>query len=480
MTTTESTGRRPSLSFGLLLIAVVGVAAFAVVMLLVNIFEKKQEAKNPFFRVVEITNKTDDPAVWGKNFPLQYDDYLQTVDMEMTRHGGSEAVPHEPNAKDPRSFVARSVLEQVPQLKRLWAGYAFSKDYREKRGHAYMLTDQLYTERQQVGQPGTCIHCHASMVVAYDELGQGDPVKGFEALNHMKYDEAKTHVNHSVACIDCHDPQSMAIRVTRPAFIEGIAALKKSQGVEDFQVNRDATHQEMRSYVCGQCHVEYYFRGSDKRLTYPWAKGLNVDDIYAYYEEEGFTDWKHGETGAPMLKAQHPEFEMWNQGIHSRAGVACADCHMPYKRVGAVKISDHHVRSPLLNINNACQTCHKATDEELKGRAEMIQGRTLHGVDVGLKAIVELIDDIKAAKEKGATDEQLKDAFAHQRKASFYIDFVQSENSSGFHAGQESLRILTDALDAVRKGQLAVRDIKPAEEKQTPPAPDADTAKETN
>ena len=91
----------------------------------------------------------------------------------------------------------------------------------------------------------------------------------------------------------------------------------------------------------------------------------------------GFKDWVHAETGAPALKAQHPEFEMWNQGIHARSGVACADCHMPYMRVGALKISDHHVRSPLLNINRACQTCHKWPEDELMARAETAQQRTV-------------------------------------------------------------------------------------------------------
>src|SRR5690606_2630006 len=162
---------------------------------------------------------------------------------------------------------------------------------------------------------------------------------------------------------------------------------------------RMATRQEMRTFVCGQCHVEYYFKGPEKRLTYPWAKGLKVEQIQAYYDEVGFKDWTHKESGAEVLKAQHPEFEMWNQGIHARSGVACADCHMPYERVGAQKISDHHVRSPLLNINKACQTCHRWTEEELKSRAEAIQGRTYAMRDQAMNALVQLIDELKAARE---------------------------------------------------------------------------------
>jgi nitrite reductase (cytochrome c-552) len=224
----------------------------------------------------------------------------------------------------------------------------------------------------------------------------------------------------------------------------------------------------MRSYVCGQCHVEYYFKGDEKRLTYPWAKGLTVDDALAYYDEVGFRDWIHADTGAPVLKAQHPEFEMFNQGVHARSGVACADCHMPYKREGGLKISDHHVRSPLLNINRACQNCHHFAEEELKHRAETIQARFGYSRDVAMNALMELIAEIKAAREAGRSDTELATARDFQRKAQFFIDYVEAENSMGFHASGEALRILTDATDFVRKGQLALRGVKPGERPRMP------------
>jgi nitrite reductase (cytochrome c-552) len=446
------------------LACVSALACFFAAYMLTDIFAHKQEARIPFVRVVEITDDTADPAVWGKNFPQQYDDYLKTADMVQTTYGGSEAVPHAPTAEDPRDVVSHSKLQTIPQLVRMWAGYAFSKDFREERGHAYMLTDQLYTERQKVGQPGTCINCHASTYPAMKELGDGDIMAGFDKLNSMPYMEAKDHVNHPIACIDCHEAETMALRVTRPAFIEGIAAAKAAEGIPNYDVNKMASRQEMRTYVCAQCHVEYHFKGEQKRLTYPWKHGLTVDAAYQYYEEEGFKDWVHAETGAPMLKAQHPEFEMWSQGIHARSGVACADCHMPYKRVGAMKVSDHHVRSPLLNVNNACGTCHKLGDDELIERAENIQRRHQNLTKMALDALVDLIDDVKAAKEAGATDEQLEAARQFQRKASFYVDYVEAENSSGFHADQEGARILGESINNSRLGQNAIRDIelKPA------------------
>jgi len=438
--------------------AVSSLVAVGALVLLMNIFERKQEAKNPFFRVVELTDETTDPAVWGKNFPMQYDDYRRTVDMVRTRHGGSDALPRTPTQADPRSIVSQSKIEEDTRLKRMWAGYAFAADFREERGHAYMLEDQAYTERQRVAkQPGACLNCHASMYTAYRKVGDGDPFAGFAKLCAMPYAEAAKHVEHPISCIDCHDPATMALRVSRPAFIEGMRNLKASQGVKDYDVNRDATRQEMRSFVCGQCHVEYYFKGSEKRLTYPWHNGLKVEQIAAYYDNAGFKDWTHADTGAPALKAQHPEFEMWNQGIHARSGVACADCHMPYKREGAHKISTHHVRSPLLDINRSCQTCHKWSEQELRARVETIQDRTYKLRNVAMDALMELIDDLKAAKAAGAGDEQLKAAREAQRHAQFYLDFVEAENSTGFHAPDESARILGESIDFSRRGQNSLR-----------------------
>lgn len=446
------------------LVIFTALATFSVSALLVNIFERKQEARQPFVRVVELTNDIDDPAIWGKNFPQQYDDYRRTVDMVRTRYGGSESMSHSPTQADPRSVISQSKLQEDPRLKLMWAGYAFSIDFREERGHAYMLIDQRLTQRvTEFKQPGTCLNCHASVTTTYRKLGSGDPFAGFEKLNAMTYAEATKLVAHPVACIDCHDPGTMKLHITRPAFMEGIKAYKASQGVANYDVNTMASAQEMRAFVCGQCHVEYHFKGPEKRLTYPWSKGLKVENILAYYDEIGFRDWVHQETGAPTLKAQHPEFEMWNQGVHARSGVTCADCHMPYKRAGGVKVSDHHVQSPLLNINRACQGCHHFSEAEMKDRVETIQSRFFGARNIAMDALMDLISDLKRAREAGATDSELARARDFQRKAQFYLDLVEAENSSGFHAPQEALRILVESADFSRRGQLALRGVKPFE-----------------
>ena len=285
--------------------------------------------------MVELTDTTVDPAVWGRNFPQQYDDYRKTVDMVHTRYGGSEATPRTPTAIDPRAVVAQSRLQADPRLMEMWAGYAFAKDFREERGHAYMLDDQVFTERQQVGEAARRLPplprvdvrpLHARRRTATSSRASRSSTRC--PTSRRRSWPATTRWRASTATTRAR----WQLRVTRPGFLEGIRALKASQGVADYDVNRDASRQEMRTYVCGQCHVEYYFKGKEKRLTYPWERGLKVDSILAYYEANGHKDWTHARSGAPVLKAQHPEFEMYNQGIHARSGVACADCHMPYER----------------------------------------------------------------------------------------------------------------------------------------------------
>ncbi|MBL8998260.1 MAG: ammonia-forming cytochrome c nitrite reductase subunit c552 [Gemmatimonadetes bacterium] len=456
----QHSSRRGVTRMTLLLIGVASaLGALALGALLRDITRKQDDARDPYYRVVALTDTTTDAAEWGKNFPLHYDRYLRTADMSRTRFGGSEAMPRQVTALDSRAVVAQSRLAEDPRLVTMWDGYAFAKDFREDRGHAYMLTDQVNTERQLVAQqPGTCINCHASTYAAMIRLGNGDVKAGFAALNARPYREALAEVGtHPVSCVDCHDPGSMALRITRPAFMEGIAAYKASQGVRDYDVNTQATRGEMRTFVCAQCHVEYYFQGPEKRLTYPWANGITGDAILAYYQQNRHQDWQHARTGASVLKAQHPEFEMYSQGIHARSGVTCADCHMPFERVGAQKISDHHVQSPVLMIDRACQTCHRLSEGELRQRVETIQGKTYAMRNIAMDALMALIADLEKARAGSPAGAALAAAQDYQRQAQFLVDFVEAENSLGFHAPQEAARLLQQSVDYSRKGQLALR-----------------------
>lgn len=443
----------------------------AVIALLTNIFERKAEQRTPYVRLVEVSENDTDPAKWAKNWPSQYDGYKRTLLPTSTRfggHAGSEALPEEKIARD-------------PWLKRMFLGYAFSIDYRDRRGHAHMLADQEATKRLSKPQSGSCLHCHASIMPLYRELGGGDAMKGFEESYRFTYKELNQKLHdsghaHPVSCVDCHDPDSMALRVTRPGFLKGIQALAQSDAPvpafssieiwrsgkrnRAYDANADATRNEMRSFVCGQCHVEYYC-GAKMPLTFPWGKGLKADEMEAYWDAakfpdgEPFYDYAHAETGARVLKAQHPEFELWSQGIHARSGVSCSDCHMPYAREGATKVSDHWVRSPLLNVQRACQTCHRVGEQELKSRVDVIQQRNHDLLQRGGAAIVELIDAVTRARASGTSEAELDAARALQRKAQWRLDFIAAENSMGFHSPQEAARILGEAVDYARQGQLA-------------------------
>lgn len=472
------------------LMIVTAAVTLGVTALLVNIFTRKHEARTPFVRLVEVDEATTDAEPWGVNWPHQYDGYRRTADTARF-YGGSSAMPAQK-------------LEEHPWLRRLYAGYAFAIDYREARGHAYMLSDQLATRRvTDRPQPGACLHCHASVVTTYRRVGlealqqTGDAaalggdfnwpavLKGFELLSTVPYQQAyaelaKTHDGtgdpnaHPVGCVDCHDPETMRARVTRPGFIRGIAALaagdapvphlpsierwRKGDRRTPYNPNSDASRQEMRSFVCGQCHVEYYC-GPKETLFFPWANGLRVEEIEELYaahdfpDGERFYDYKHGETGAPVYKAQHPEFELWSQGVHARSGVGCADCHMPYERHGAMKVSSHWVRSPIHSLNTSCQTCHNVSEAELLEKIQTIQNRTRALIERAALAMTDMLDAIRAAQAAGATPQQLAVLFDLQRKAQWRLDYISSENSLGFHADQEAARILAESIDYSRQAQ---------------------------
>jgi nitrite reductase (cytochrome c-552) len=531
----SETGQKKSVVSYVLVALVVAGATAAATALLVNIYERKQESKSTFVKLVEVTDADVDPAKWGKNFPRQYDGYRRTAETTHTKYGGA---PGGAESAPPPQKAARD-----PWLTRVFAGYLFAIDYRDRRGHAYALHDQEQTKRNVPGenkQSGNCLHCHASIVPLYQKLGaEAAPQassydqlnKGLEAVGAMNYWDAHKQLEavsggkaHPVSCVDCHEPKTNELRVTRPGFIAGIQKLaagpaevphlpsierwRTSGRAKPYDPTVDGTRQEMRSFVCGQCHVEY-FCGKGTTLFFPWAQGLKVENMEKLYNEleikgSRFKDWTHAETGMEVLKAQHPEFEVWSQGIHAKSGVACADCHMPYKREGAMKVSEHWVKSPLLSINRSCVTCHPYGEEELKARVETIQDRHFALMTRAGNAAVDMLDAIKAVRkpydEKNmeaaaakaretlsakpefaslAKEEQDKKLAAEtkanllaawrevvkadpavkelgelQRAAQWRLDYVAAENSMGFHAPQEMARILGESIDLSRQAQL--------------------------
>jgi nitrite reductase (cytochrome c-552) len=530
----NATGKRRNVLAYVLIAIVAAVVAAGITALLINIFQRKQEAKNPFLKLVEVTENDVDPAKWGVNWPREYDGYLRTSEPSRTKYGGGLA--------GPEGTLPPEKAQRDPWLTRVFAGYLFAVDYRDRRGHAYMLQDQEITKRNipsEAKQSGNCLHCHGSIMPLYRKLGkealpQGGATeqveKGLELVSDMTYWDAHklmeqtTNGAHPVSCVDCHDPKTMELRVTRPGFLTGIRKLaasnaavphlpsidqwRRGKRAKPYDPNVDGTRQEMRSFVCGQCHVEYYC-GKGMTLFFPWAEGLKVEQIEHHYDNlqvkgHRFKDWTHAETGMEVLKAQHPEFELWSQGIHARSGVACADCHMPYKREGALKVSEHWVRSPLLQVNRACATCHPYGDDEIKARVETIQDRHYALMTRAGQAATSMLDAIIAVRKpydeqhraaavakaretlakgadfaKLAPEEQEKKVQAEtkanllamwrevvekdpkitelgelQRGAQWRLDFIAAENSMGFHAPQEMARILGESIDLSRQAEV--------------------------
>jgi len=402
-------------------------------LLTLSIMERRWEAQRPMLVVKPIAKGESDNAVWGANYPLEWDSYkrMSATDTK-TKFGGA----------DPRNY-----LEIDPYQVILFAGYGFSKDFLQARGHYYAVDDVKKTQRiKSPFMAATCWTCKSPDV---PRLMAKMGVAEFYASN---WHDLKEEVNHPIGCQDCHDPETMNLTITRPALKEGFKAMGRDIS--------QASHQEMRSLVCAQCHVEYYFAKEPKNyLTFPWSEGeagMGVEAMIAYYDERDFSDYTHPISKTPIVKCQHPDYEMFTTGIHAYRGVSCADCHMPYRTEGGVKFSDHHVQSPLLNIANSCAVCHRWSEDEIRTRVESIQTKVYDAKIKAEEAIVKAHFDVAAAMEAGATDEELAPIRKLIRHAQFRWDYVSANNGVGFHSPQESTRILADSVNQAQQARLAV------------------------
>ena len=405
---------------------IIVILAAAVVLLL--IFMKNQPLETRGVpALVQIAAMEPDSEKWGVNFPNQYTTLLKTESNNTgTVYGGSDPVQK---------------LEVDPRLVGLFAGYPFSKDYKEDRGHMNSVIDVEGTARINEKTPGTCYSCKsASNPMLWAEMGMA-------AYDKTPFAELGARIEEPIGCANCHEANTMRLIVTNPALEEALEAQGKDWTT--------FTRQEMRSIVCANCHVEYYFKGDSKYLTFPWAGGTSIEAIENYYNEYDFSDWAHPDSGAAMIKMQHPDYELFSAGsTHFIAGVACADCHMPYTRDGSVKFSTHDVHSPLTNPAQACGACH--TDSEyVTGRVATIQKQVNDTMLASEDAILEAIDAIKTAlAATGADAALIEEAQALHRSAQLRWDFIAAENSMGFHNPEEALRILASATDLARQAQI--------------------------
>ena len=413
---------------GVGLAGLLAIAVIALGLLSISIMERRWEAQRPILVAAEIGPWESDNAKWGQNYPRQYERYSMTkITDTQTKFGGS---------------VPRDYLEEDPMQVILFAGYGFSKEYLQARGHAYALQDVTGTKRlAQPFQAATCWTCKSSDVPrVMNKMGVAEFYGG-------NFYDLKDEMSHAIGCLDCHDPETMRLRISRPALTEAFAA----QGKDITQ----ATVQEMRSLVCAQCHVEYYFAKEPKNyLTLPWHNGMGVEEMIAYFDKLDFADYIHPISKTPIIKSQHPDYELYTKGIHAYRNVACADCHMPYRSEGGVKFTDHHVQSPLLNIANSCAVCHRWSEEEIRTRVETIQTSVAAAMTQAEDALVKAHFDIAAAMQAGAEATELTPLRTLLRHAQFRWDFISSSNGMGFHAPQESMRVLGEAANLAQQVRL--------------------------
>jgi nitrite reductase (cytochrome c-552) len=390
-----------------------------------SIVERRSEQALTFQMVNPIPEWEPRNEVWGANFPREYETYRSTRDTAFaSKYGGS---------------VMRDILHEDPRTVILWAGYAFSRDYNQARGHYYAIEDIRKTLRTGVPQPATCWTCKSTDVPRVMSR------MGAAAFYRSTWTDLGPEIVNHIGCQDCHDPKTMNLRITRPALAEAWSRQGKQIA--------SATHQEMRSLVCAQCHVEYYFKGKDEKyLTFPWDMGFSPDQMEQYYDSVQHVDFVHKLSRAPILKAQHPDYELYRTGIHGQRGVACADCHMPYRSEGGVKFTNHWMRSPLASISTSCQVCHRESEEELRGNVYDRQDKVKELLLLAEDALVRAHLEAEFAWSKGATEKSMQPILRLIRHAQWRWDWVAAANGVGFHSPVEALRTLGTS---VRKSQEA-------------------------
>ena len=422
----EKIKEKPSL--GWLIYVITIVVVFLIGILASTIIERRGETV-VLQTVKPLADWEPRNEVWGENYPKEYESYLKTADTTFaSKHLGS---------------VTRDVLKENPDLVILWSGYAFSKEYNQARGHYNALKDirQILRTSPGVKQPSTCWTCKSTDVPRMmNKIGVAQFYKS-------PWDSLISENVNPIGCQDCHDPKTMNLRITRPALVEAF----QRQGKDITK----STHQEMRSLVCAQCHVEYYFKGKeDKYLTFPWDNGLTVEQVETYYDSIQFVDWVHTISKAPMLKAQHPDFELYKLGIHSERGVSCAECHMPYRTEGGVKFTDHHIQSPLANISNSCMVCHRESPENLTKNVYDRQDKVLELNKTASGLIAKAHIEAKFAWDAGATEEQMKPVLQLIRHAQWRWDYVAASHGASFHAPLECARILGTSIQKAQDARV--------------------------
>ncbi len=415
-----------------------------------------QPPKTEPVRPVKIADGDIDPANWGKAYPIHYDLWKKTE--EPTAVGKS---------KYKRGFDADRIiydkLSEYPYMALLFNGWGFGIEYNEPRGHAYMVVDQLDIDVGRVKAGGVCLTCKSPFASKLEKEMGIDYYK-------MPYKDVHSRIPEQyrklgVACIDCHNNRDMSLKISRTFVMD--PALK-DMGVDPEKLTR----QEMRSIVCAQCHVTYnIIKDQDMKsvgLFFPWQGSkmgnITIENIIKKMRSDpSYLEWKQVVTGFKLLFIRHPEFELFtNNSVHWKAGTACADCHMPYTKIGAYKVSNHRVTSPLKTDLRACVQCHSESAEWLREQVESIQDRTVSLMlrsGYATATVAKLFEKVHDAQASGKNiDKAFYDKAKNYYEEAFYrVIFIGAENSAGFHNPAEAARVLGDSLAFAGKAEGYLR-----------------------
>jgi nitrite reductase (cytochrome c-552) len=432
-----STQRKPIVNWIIFFATIVVV--FFLGLLASSITERRSEEPVALKPQVEIAQFDPRNDVWGKNYPTQHESWEKTAESDFkSKYNGNAMI---------------DMLEVDPRLVVMWAGYGFSKDYSQGRGHLYAIEDIRNTLRtggptgdNDGPMPSTCWTCKSPDVPRVMNEG------GVTEFYTGKWARLGAEIVNPIGCGDCHNNETMELQISRPALVEAFERQGKNI--------KNASHNEMRSLVCAQCHVEYYFdkkrAGSEGAayLTFPWDNGTKAEEMESYYDAKNFKDWTHKLSKTPMLKAQHPGYEVFSMGIHGERGVSCADCHMPYMTEGGRKYTDHHIQSPLDNIENSCMVCHKEKTETLLKNVYDRQDKIIENRDELEKLCVRLHVEAKTAWDLGATEEQMADILMDIRHAQWRWDYAAASHGGSFHAPVEISRVIATGINIAQEGRI--------------------------
>ena len=452
------------------------------------------------------TTKTD-PAACGACHQVQYETMYKMNWEKAARKEKSLATGPSPNPafdklmgphgftrehNEPRSH-AFALYDQ------LVVDRAFGGRFKNKEGWQFLAKDGgnfkiwSFLEDQYPGQdhkafkPGTaaaanpvCMSCKTADHIL-DWAYLGDPVPGAKWSRTSKVVDFVKDVNHSLNCIFCHDPHGAGPRVIRDGLLQAVSRPEKDtvwhadrraakidirdMGTRGFTRKVGVLSRADSKLMCAQCHVEYNCNpGTDPTTGQPVTMAdartnhfpfKKVADIGKHYTDLKFRDFKHGITGAMLWKGQHPDVENFYGSVHQKAGVECADCHMPKVKDAKTgkTYTSHWQTSPTHYIKDTCLTCHEDwSEKQAKYVIESLKHRFQGKVRKAEYWLTRMVDKFEEARNLGVDEATLNKAREKHYEAHINWEWWTASNGAHFHNPEEANESLNKSMVISQEG----------------------------